>query len=228
MVTWTPLESNPDVLNKYLEEKLGVSSDYMIVDVLGLDPEMLAFTPQPVKSVILLFPCSKAYEEHRRQEDEQLSQNSPKVPDDLFYMKQTIHNACGTIAIVHSVLNHPEIKLADGLLKNYFEKARALSPEERGKLLEADEAFTQGHEQCAAEGQTNPNPDEPVNHHFIALIHKDGELYELDGRKNFPVKHGPTTPNTLLADAAEVCKKFMARDKDELRFNVLALAQRQD
>ncbi len=28
---------------------------------------------------------------------------------------------------------------------------------------------------------------------------KEGSLYELDGRKSFPVNHGPTTPETFLA-----------------------------
>ena len=27
---------------------------------------------------------------------------------------------------------------------------------------------------------------------------KEGSLYELDGRKSFPINHGPTTPETLL------------------------------
>lgn len=36
------------------------------------------------------------------------------------------------------------------------------------------------HKELAMEGQTNaPGLDEPVNHHFVALVHKDGHLYEL-------------------------------------------------
>lgn len=72
-----PLESNPDVslsqtipngselfvvfflkvLNKYLS-KLGVSEAYQLFDVYGLDDDALAFLPQPVKAIILLFPVS--------------------------------------------------------------------------------------------------------------------------------------------------------------------------
>lgn len=73
------------------------------------------------------------------------------------------------------------------------------------------------------EGQTNPNSDEKVFHHFIALVKKDNVLYELDGRKMFPIAHGATSDETFVLDAAKVCKEFMARDPTELRFTVLAL-----
>ncbi|XP_057563282.1 ubiquitin carboxyl-terminal hydrolase isozyme L3 isoform X5 [Hippopotamus amphibius kiboko] len=69
-----------------------------------------------------------------------------------------------------------------------------------------------------------PNIDEKVDLHFIALVHVDGHLYELDGRKPFPINHGETSDETLLEDAIEVCKKFMERDPDELRFNAIALS----
>lgn len=88
------------------------------------------------------------------------------------------------------------ITLEDGILKSYLEAARDLTPEERGKLLEGDTAFTDAHKNLAAEGSDNPRDGE--YHHFIALVEKDGELYELDGRKSFPIKHGPTTKESFL------------------------------
>lgn len=117
------------VLNKYIQ-KLGVSSDWSVTDVIGLDPELLDWIPKPVKAFILLFPISESvsfsrfilfffwawylplfpqYEKHRSDEDSRLKANPPAdLPDDLFYMKQTIHNACGTIALVHSIANNSE------------------------------------------------------------------------------------------------------------------------
>lgn len=128
--------------------KLGVTENYKLVDVYGLDSEMLALIPKPVKSLILLFPCSDNYEAHRTEQDEKLKQNPPAVPSNIFYMKQYIHNACGTIALVHAILNNvKDIDLKeDSVLKNFYEKAKVLNPEERAKLLEANTAFIGTHQ----------------------------------------------------------------------------------
>ncbi|XP_055849570.1 ubiquitin carboxyl-terminal hydrolase [Episyrphus balteatus] len=227
MPSLLPLESNPDVLTKYIH-KLGVSKDYSFIDVVGLDPEMLEWIPKPVKSIVLLFPCSEAYEKHRMEENEKLAGNLPKFPEDLFYMRQFTQNACGTVALIHSIANNKDIPLEDGVLKTFLDESKSLDPEERGKALEKDSTFQDCHQDLAQEGQTEADPEEKVNHHFIAFIQKDGELYEMDGRKNFPIKHGSTSDEKFVEDAAKVCKEFMARDPEELRFTVMALAPTQN
>ena len=50
-----------------------------------------------------------------------------------------------------------------------------------------------------------------------------GRLWELDGCKASPVDHGPTSPATLLQDAARVAREFMA-SAQSLNFTLLALA----
>ncbi|XP_026732250.1 ubiquitin carboxyl-terminal hydrolase [Trichoplusia ni] len=223
--TLIPLESNPEVMNKFLQ-KLGVPSQWAIVDVMGLEPEMLSWVPRPVLSVMLLFPTSDPYEEHKQKEESDILSKGQEVSSNIFYMKQYISNACGTVALVHSVANNTDkIDLTEGHMKSFLDEAKELDAPARGKLLEKCEGIIKAHKELAQEGQTNtPSAEEPVNHHFITFVHKDGALYELDGRKAFPINHGPTTPDTLLEDAAKVCKEFMARDPNEVRFTVIALA----
>lgn len=224
--TLVPLESNPEVMNKFLQ-KLGVPSKWNIVDVMGLEPEMLSWVPRPVLSVMLLFPVSDAYEEHKQKEENEILSKGQEVTNNIFYMKQNISNACGTVALVHSVANNTDkISLTDGHLKKFLDEAKPLDAAARGTLLEKSEGIINAHKELAQEGQTNtPSAEDPVNHHFITFVHLDGALYELDGRKAFPINHGPTTPDTLLEDAAIVCKQFIARDPNEVRFTVVALTE---
>ena len=76
------------------------------MDVFGLDDELLAFVPAPVLAVILLYPLTDESEARRLEELElEPATRMGSVPDSLFYMKQTIGNACGTIALMHCLAN---------------------------------------------------------------------------------------------------------------------------
>lgn len=91
------------------------------------------------------------------------------------------------------------IEVEEGsIFKLYLDAARKLTPEERGKLLQDNVSITEAHQELAVEGQTDANSGEPVNHHFVVFINHNGELYELDGRKSYPIKHGDTSDDTFL------------------------------
>lgn len=204
---------------------MGVSETYELTDVFGLEPDLLAILPKKTRAFILLFPCTENYEKHRKEEDEALKNNVPKTPENIFFMRQYLRNACGTVALFHAILNNLQhIEIKDGPLKDFFEKAKDLSYEERGRLLEQDKGIIDIHQGIAHEGQTEAPPqDEKILFHFVALTSVGDELFEFDGAKNFPISHGKTSEDTFLADAAAVCKKFMARDEKELRFTVMAI-----
>ncbi|XP_036153766.1 ubiquitin carboxyl-terminal hydrolase isozyme L3 isoform X4 [Myotis myotis] len=230
------------------------------------------------------------YEVFRTEEEEKIKSQGQDVKSSVYFMKQTISNACGTIGLIHAIANNKDkMHFESGsTLKKFLEESVSMSPEERARYLENYDAIRVTHETSAHEGQTEsspsssqphcshcrtkasslchhaslpwvkrnhvdpakatspslrlrrwrpflrlpslglhsvaPNIDEKVDLHFIALVHVDGHLYELDGRKPFPINHGETSDETLLEDAIEVCKKFMERDPDELRFNAIALS----
>ncbi|CAG8653663.1 8325_t:CDS:2 [Paraglomus occultum] len=220
---WLPLESNPDVLNEYAH-KLGLSRSWAYTDVFGLDQELLAMVPQPVASVLLLYPITANNEKYRKQ---QAQKEGQIISSDLIFYKQTISNACGTIGLLHSLANSLDVSQVNGPLKSLIEKTKDASPEERAKILEEDDGLAEAHKSAGEAGQTRaPRPDEDVKLHFICFSQKNGRLYELDGRNSAPIDHGPTT--NLLEDSAKVIKKYMELDPTETQFSVIALSASQD
>ncbi|XP_044014690.1 ubiquitin carboxyl-terminal hydrolase isozyme L3 [Aphidius gifuensis] len=221
-----PLESNPEVMTKFIHQ-LGVSSKWCLTDVYGTDPELLAMVPQPLQALILLYPYTDKAQAYDNEVVEKLKNDGQKVSPNVFHMQQCVSNACGTVALIHSVANNLDvIEIEDGMLKTFLEKAKDLSFEEKGQLLvdTAVSGIMEAHEQLAQEGQTEaPDENAPVYHHFVAFVEKDGSLYELDGRKPFPINYGPTTKDKLLENATKVCSEYMARDPGEVRFTMIAL-----
>lgn len=75
------------------------------VMVTGVDADMLSMVPSPVLAVLLLFPINEQSEAFREQEVKQIEEKGQTVSPQLYFTKQTTGNACGTIALVHTVLN---------------------------------------------------------------------------------------------------------------------------
>ncbi|KAI9004223.1 hypothetical protein BC832DRAFT_78714 [Gaertneriomyces semiglobifer] len=224
---WVPLESNPQVLNEYAE-RLGVSSSWSFTDVWGLDEDLLSFISRPVLAVLLLFPITQQYESFREQEEQSIRKDGQTVSPDIFFVRQTIPNACGTIGLLHALANNTDtIQVGDGPLKRILAETRSKSPEERAGVLEASEDLARVHEESSQSGQTAPPPsEEDVDTHFICFVRKDGCVYELDGRKPFPVNHGSC--EDLLKGAVEVIRTFIAREPDNPNFTVMALTPAAD
>ena len=224
---WLPLESNPDVMNVYLE-KLGCpTASTSFVDVLSTDDWALEMVPSPVKSVVLLFPIKKHTEEARHEHAAVAAEQS--VPGNLFFTKQTIPNACGTIGLLHAVGNSctvfgGDIKLTPGsfFAKYFGETGVDATPEARASALEADNTLEESHAEAASAGQTTASAD--VDTHFVAFVCKDGKLWELDGRRAGPVDWGTCTEDELLEKAAGIIKtEYIEKDPEEMRFAMTAL-----
>ncbi len=119
-------------LFKYVNN-IGVSTEkFEFIDIYGLDPELLQMVPKPVIAVLFLFPITKKvqycnfieysmfnrmslfkikitwkkYEEHRKLQKEKHKEIKQKLSPNLFFTKQTVQNACGTVGIIHSLANN--------------------------------------------------------------------------------------------------------------------------
>ena len=142
-------------------------------------------------------------------------------------MKQTISNACGTVAMIHAVANNLDrIQLKEGsFLKKFLDETANKTPEEKAAALEADDEICATHDQVAQEGQTSaPNLEDKVDYHYVAFVESGGNLFELDGRKSAPINLGPTSKTDFLANAAKECQEYMKRDPENLNFVIVALA----
>eukprot|EP00639_Heterosigma_akashiwo_P000924 CAMPEP_0194579906 /NCGR_PEP_ID=MMETSP0292-20121207/13849_1 /TAXON_ID=39354 /ORGANISM="Heterosigma akashiwo, Strain CCMP2393" /LENGTH=253 /DNA_ID=CAMNT_0039433079 /DNA_START=40 /DNA_END=801 /DNA_ORIENTATION=- len=223
---WFPLESNPDVMNSYIE-KLGFPTDLLRwTDVFSTEDWALEMVPQPAQAVCMLFPIKDVTEAHKEEERKRIEESGQEVSDNVYYMRQYVGNACGTVALLHAVGNQPGVPLAEGSwLRGFMERTRALSPHDKAVAVENEDELDAAHNDATAAGQSERQAlDAQIETHFVCFVHVDGHLYELDGRKAFPINHGPTCPETLLADACRVIQEFMARDEGEVRFTITALA----
>jgi len=258
MADWIPLESNPEIINEYIV-KLGIEPTVEFIDVLGLDDMLLDMLPEKVYAYILLFPISDKYlayvlkeqelfdsyvsvsdssndEKNKSSEaksivtaEKESTTKQPSVPESLFFMNQTVSNACGTIGILHALANNKEIVSIkkDSIFDKFLNSSNGKSSKEIAQVLEQDVNFADAHKDAAAEG--NEFSGEKVDLHFVAILEHKNVIYELDGRKTKPIAHGEFPENANFKKiAGELCKKFMLRDPDELRFTMLALCKKEN
>lgn len=206
------------------------------MDILSVEEWATAMLPRPVYAILLLYPIKDVSEAHRHDEAKQIKQNGQIIDPQLYYTKQTIGNACGTIGILHAIANNST--LTGGTIPldesswfaRFITQTKTKSAEERATVLEADSDVEEAHVSVSNEGETDA--DENTNNHFIAFVNKGGYLYELDGRKEFPINHGLL--RTLARDSEgdmvdatiNIVQKFMARDPEELRFTMVALVKK--
>eukprot|EP01060_Flectonema_neradi_P032772 TRINITY_DN5298_c0_g1_i2.p1 TRINITY_DN5298_c0_g1~~TRINITY_DN5298_c0_g1_i2.p1 ORF type:complete len:248 (+),score=61.50 TRINITY_DN5298_c0_g1_i2:49-744(+) len=225
---WFPLESNPEVMNKYIQA-LGVESTQLqFCDVFGVDPDLLGMVPQPCKAVLFLFPISENNEKWKQKTVSDITASGQTLSKDVFFVNQTIGNACGTIGILHALANNLEdLKLKEGsFLKNFIDSTKDMSPKERAQFLADDTTIEEAQGTAAQEGQTQNQPlSAQINLHFIAYVEKEGNCYELDGTRPFPINVGKSSPETLLQDASGHIKKYMELDPDEVKFTLVSLSK---
>jgi len=229
---WPPLESDPETFADFAT-KLGMQ-EYTTGEVFSFDPEMLAFLPfsGPPSAVIL---CMRRMPE-KGAEDKQRGDLSTPC---RFYMDQTgqLDNACGVIALIHSILNN-DVPLKEGSPLAQFRDANlGADPAARATSLEN---FTAIHDlyKITAEVGNQENADGVHMHkdaegnevaktfHFVAYIRNEkGQVVELDGTKKGPwvVAENATAENFMELVGKEKDRRVAEGEIDQGAMAVMAL-----
>ncbi|KAI1610767.1 ubiquitin carboxyl-terminal hydrolase isozyme L3 [Exophiala viscosa] len=232
---FVPLENNPEVMTN-LVRQLGLSPTLQFHDVYSLtDPDLLSFLARPALALLLVFPVTDTYEKFREEEDAPRQDYAGSGPEEeVVWFKQTIRNACGLIGLLHSVTNGgARDQITEGSdLDHLLKKAIPLKPNDRADLLYKSEALESAHATAAAKGDTTaPEAEASIDLHYVAFVKdKDGDLWELDGRRKGPLKRGHLGPeDDVLSEKGQELgvQAFLQREEQagggELRFSVVML-----
>ena len=237
---WLPLESNPEVMNTYLTS-LGVQDPTVAFnDVFGLDADLLAMLPGQVLAMLLVFPITEATDAEADETAKSEAQGAlmSLLGTNVFFMKQTIGNACGTIGILHALMNTwvqwQPVK-PGSFLDVFAGRMGKSTPEERAAFLVASDDLDKAQAVATAQGVTAPpRPDDDVNLHFVAFVRgPDGTVLELDGRQPFPLVRGVCTSSegveggSFLDVVAGAIKARMALTPESMNYTVTALCKQQ-
>jgi len=205
-------------------------------DIYGLDDELLNMIPQPVKAVVLLFPLTDDFKQKR---DARYAEKLKKVGEGhidptIIWIKQTIGNACGTMAMLHALANSQAELEPMSPIAEFIDQCKFKTPLERAKLLENTSLFKNIHAETAVTGQTAPPEDLNVDLHFSCFVEAPDtsarasesgvysrRLIELDGSRDGPMDHGPV--GIFLKDVAEVVKEDFIGCSESLKFTMMYL-----
>ena len=89
-------------MNSFIAEMGFDTSLYEFTNVLSIEPRAIRMIPKPVAAVMMLYPLTDVQKEYHW--NEQVT----STPDNVWFTQDCIENVCGTIGLLHALLNAPE------------------------------------------------------------------------------------------------------------------------
>ncbi|KAK2195310.1 bifunctional Peptidase C12 [Babesia duncani] len=221
MKTWIPLEANPEVFSDYAKS-LGVT-DLLFQDIYSYDDWGLDLIKKPACGIIFLFPLTHQI---NRKRIELAAESVSKVSEKVWFTKQAIPNACGTVALLHLLNNLGQYDENDeSIINKIARETSGKTSRTIGKFLRNAQDIQELHTKFESSGQSRASNHDMVNTHFTTFVIVEGDLYELDGQLEGPINHGSADPSEFLQKAANIIRtNFMQVDPDDVRFASIAVS----
>lgn len=227
---WNTIVSEPGVFTK-LVSNLGVKN-IQIDELFSIDSYSLRELA-PVHAVIFLFKYSSIDREYAQRNlpldgiyDKEYRQKG------VFFAQQTIQNACATLAVLNALFNcSADIDVGEEL-QNMRLFISEFDPEMCGETLSNSEVIRTVHNSFSAppfidtsEIETPPrNDNDDGLFHFVAYVNIHNTIYELDGLKQYPIKHDLLANEDEFYDKLpEVLQRRISKYAGEIRYSLLAI-----
>ena len=231
------VENNPDVMNQ-LAARLGLSSELQFYDVYSLDePELLAHIPRPALALLVIIPLTPSWDESRKAEDADKGHYTGSGPNEpVIWFKQTIGHACGSIGLLHSLINGPAVDFIkdDSDLAAIRSGAIPLDMAKRAEMLYNSEPFEHAHKSVERAGDSYADLTGKRNGgHFVSFVKSGGKLWELEGSRKGPLERGGLSddedvlsPRALDMGLKRIIKLNANGGGEDMRFSCIALARK--
>ena len=231
---WCTIESDPGVFTELLEN---VGVPHVELDELwSMDDDTLTTLKEsgPVYGLIFLFKWKSGTS---------TAAAGPKpletIPDGLFFAHQVTTNACATQAILSVILNNKDIELGK-TLSEFKSFTESFPPNLKGEaigscqeLKTAHNSFARKDVQFLQEQRSSlvKGGDDQDIFHFVAYIHHEGNVYELDGLQSGPIllqnnnndNNSNSNNNWMTVARTAIQQRMSSFEGDEIKFNLMAV-----
>ena len=155
-------------------------------DLYSLDPSTLA-AHQPLHALIFLFKWTS-------ESPDPTSGGSYDSDFPGFFAHQVVNNACATLAVLNALGNIPSLESGQPL-GELFNFTQGMDPQTRGMVITSADWLRECHNSLtppsaiSRDGLGLSKSSEDASH-FIVYLPFMGCVYELDGLKASPIRHG--------------------------------------
>lgn len=227
---WNTIVSEPGVFTK-LVSNLGVEN-VQIDELYSIDSHSLREVA-PIYAVIFLFKYSNVDREYANRNQPLDGEYDANFRENgVFFAQQTIQNACATLAVLNALFNSSEeINLGEEL-QNLRLFTLDFDPEMCGETLSNSEVIRTVHNSFSAPRfiDTGDQPKPPRDdkddglYHFVAYMNIHNTIYELDGLKQYPIKHETlSSPDEFYDKLPAVLQRRISKYEGEIRYSLLAI-----